>query len=324
MPSKLVNLGNHNQKNLVDCEPKGPQVSLLEKDPQVCGTDGDRVNDWTDDLSEKKIGLGQALRCDPMMTGNIVNDPLNPDNRKVVYRYSKGIRACDEAMTDMFKNMVVIDEDGKASVVPIIWASQERAVAWILQDNVRKDGSLVTDRIKLPLAAIYSNGVQFNQNRYIYHKAVDYMRYLRPDKKPGMTTDERYERDTIFGTAAGIPVDISYTLYVWTMYIEDMGQLLEQIYSKFSPMAYIQVRGVKWETAVKLNSSANNLDIEPGDQAKRVVKYEFNLTAETYIPQPLVREKAVLKQRVNFFNSVQAEQVTDVIDRLEIAVKELQ
>jgi hypothetical protein len=149
------------------------------------------------------------------------------------------------------------------------------------------------------------------------------MRSLRPDAKPGFTIKEKYERDTIFGIARGIPIDVSYTLYAWTLYIEDMNQILEQIILKFSPVAYIKVRGVPWETSVELVSTANNLDVEPGDQNVRVVKYEFSIKAETFIPQPIVRKKAVLKTITDVHNSVETDEITDVIARLEDAVGEL-
>ena len=103
-----------------------------------------------------------------------------------------------------------------------------------------------------------------------------------------------------------------------------MNQILEQILLKFSPIAYIRVRGVPWETGVKLDSIANNLDVEPGDQNIRVVKYQFNLTAETYIPQPITRRKAVLKTKTNVFNSTKQEEITEVLQRIDEAVEELQ
>lgn len=319
---KLISLGSQNAKSLQDCLPKGgiPE-RLMEQDPKKCG-DTPAKNDWVDELNRKKVGLGVGRQCDPMQAGQIVQD-INHPEPNVVYRYSKGLRACDEAMLDMFKGMVVLDEDGKAHPVPIIWASQERAVAAIMQDNYRKDDSLVVDRIRLPMMAIYSSNLQYNQQRYTYHKAVDHLNYMRKDGKPGMTVSERYDRDTVYSMARGLPIDISYTLYAWTLYLEDMNMLLEQIISKFSPIAYIEVRGVQWETAVKLNSIANNLVVEPGDQDLRVVKYEFNLTAETYIPQPLVRRKAVLKTKIDVFNSVEPEEMTEVMDRVEEAVEEL-
>ena len=193
----------------------------------------------------------------------------------------------------------------------------------MMQDNVRKDNSLVVDRIKLPMLAIYSSDLQFNQDRYTYHKALDWMRRYRPDRKPGFATNEKYERDTVFGTARGIPIDVGFTLYAWTLYIEDMNQIIEQLLLKFSPIAYIKVRGVPWETGVKLDSIANNLDVEPGDQNIRVVKYQFNLTAETYIPQPITRRKAVLKTKTNIFNSTEQKEITEVFNRLDDAVEEL-
>jgi hypothetical protein len=223
---------------------------------------------------------------------------------------------------DLFKDLIVIDEDGKAHKVPIIWGTQEKAVAAIIQDNVRKDNSLVVDRIRLPILAINSLDYQFNQSRYVYHQAVDYLRGL--DGKPSFTTNEKYERDTIFGVAKGIPIDISYSLYAWTLYIEDMNQILEQIILKFSPVAYIKVRGVTWEVQVKLDSISNNIETEPGDQAIRVVKFQFNLTAESYIPQPIVKKKAVLTQRIDITDGLREEEITEIVSRIEETVKEVE
>jgi hypothetical protein len=242
----------------------------------------------------------------------------------VLYRYSKSLRGCDEAMVDMFSKLVVIDEDGKAHKVPILWGTQERAVTWILQDNVRKDGSLVVERIRLPVLAIYSSGMDFDQTRYTYHKALDYMRRLRPDNKPGFTAKEKFERDTVFGVARGIPINKTYTLTAWTMYMEDMDQILEQIMLKFSPIAYIQVRGINWETAVNLDSIANNVDYEPGDQNQRIIKFEFNLTAKAYIPQPIVRNKSVLATKTDFYNNVNEDKITEALDKLEDSVDKIE
>jgi len=128
----------------------------------------------------------------------------------------------------------------------------------------------------------------------------------------------------VFGVARGLPVDISYTLIAWTLYLEDMNQILEQVFLKFSPIAYIRIRGVAWEVGVKLESVANNLETEPGDKQLRVIKFQFNIKAETYIPQPIVRRKAVLKTRVEFVDGMTEQDITRVIGRLEVAVKELE
>lgn len=279
---------------------------------------------WLEDATMNKLGNGSPALCDPQQSGHIINEQgMSPPNRNVVYRYAKSIRGTDEAMRDMFKDLVVIDEQGKAHNVPIIWGTQERAVAYILQENVRKDESLVVDRIRLPMLAIHSSDFNFNQDRYIYHKAIDYLRDPNNNFRPGFTTNERYEKDTIFGVTRGIPVDIGYTLYAWTLFEEDMNQILTQILTKFSPIAYIRVKGISWEIGVKLTSIANNLDYEPGDKAVRVFKYQFGFTAETFVAQPIVRKKSVLKTQVQITDGSKEEDICEVLTNLEQAVKEL-
>lgn len=322
---------NHPSKGLNECNDKSPIKYNPNQDemPDLCNldpTNSRNVNDetlnWLKDTTNKKVGLGAADMCDPMQKGAIINDVETPD-RSTIYRYSKAKRACDDGMRDLFTDIIVIDENGKAHPIPIIWGTKEKAVATILLDNVRKDETLVVDRIKLPMLAIHDVDISFASNRYVYHKALDYRRYLRNDNKPGVTINEKYDRDTIFGFARGIPVDISYTLYAWTLYQEDMNQILEQILLKFSQTAYIKITGVPYEVIVKLDSIANNLDYEPGDQAIRVLKYQFNMTTETFIPQPISRKKAVLKTKIDLVDGLNENEITEVMARLEETVKEL-
>lgn len=294
---------------------------FLESQKDVTGRD----MSWLEEATQDKMGQGESALCDPQMTGHIINEQgLSKPNRNTVYRYAKSIRGTDEAVMDLFRDVVVLDESGKAHQIPIIWATQEKAVSYILQENVRKDESLVVDRVRLPMLAINATQYNYNQNRYTYHKAIDYLRTYQNDWKPGFTVSERYERDTVFGVSRGIPIDIGYTLYAWTLYEEDMNQILTQIVTKFSPMAYIRVRGIAWEIGVKLDSIANNVDVEPGDQAVRVFKYQFSFTAESFVAQPIVKKKAVLKTRVEITDHPNEDDITEVLTRLEQAVKELE
>ena len=320
-----VNPGNYQNKKLNECNPISPaETSRMDSSaPRDCPGPEGLGNGWVERQSQSKVGIGREAQCDPMQTGQIVEDIKNPE-RDVLYRYSKSLRGCDEAMVDLFSNVVVIDEDGKAHKVPIVWGTQERAVAWILQDNVRKDGSLVVERIRLPMMAIYSSGMDFDQTRYTYHRALDYMRRLDPAGRPGLTSKEKYERDTVFGVARGVPVNKAYTLTAWTMYMEDIDQIIEQIVLKFSPVAYIRVRGVNWETVVNLDSIANNVDYEPGDQNQRIIKFEFSFTARTYIPQPMVRKKAVLATKIDLYDGVEEQRIAEVLGRIEESVENIE
>lgn len=334
-----TNNPNHQQGSLNNCSEKNSVGNInLDNSPNYCEKDSidnlrnpnDNTLNWLKDQTMKKTGFGARVDCDPMQRGQIINDIANPE-REVIYRYSKSIRGTDEAMLDMFKNLVVIDEDGKAWPIPIILGTPEKAVAAIVQDNVRKDETLVVDRIKLPMLALTQTGIEYDFERYTYHKALNYFRRSKIPNSgsdnpspPGFTIKEKYDRDTVFGVARGIPVNISYTVTAWTMYQEDMNQILEQVLTKFSQAAYIRVTGIPWEIIVVIESIANNVDQEPGDSAIKVIKYEFGITAKSYISQPISRKKAVLKARVDFVDGTTEEEITEILARVEQAVTELE
>jgi len=319
------------EPSLNPCNPKSPVINKLNLDPPW-GKRCDETQEptlrrvatgpasWLETDYMKKTGIGSRGDCDPMMTGNIKNDPQEPlttppHRGHIINRYSKAIRGCDEAVTDLFRDIIVFDENGKEHPVPIIFGPQEKAVAAIVQDNVRKDNTLVVDRIRLPFMAIHQNDMQFNQDRYTYSAAKRWSR--------SNYVNENKHRGTLFGVTRGIPVDISYSLWIWTLYIEDMNQIAEQIFLKFNPCAYINIRGVHWEIIVKFESSGNNTEVAPGDQAIRIIKMQFNMLAESYIPQPIERRKAVLSINQEFVNAVKDEDVTQVISRVKTTVKDL-
>ena len=321
----------NNEQSLNPCNDKSPLINKLIFDgpPTKCPSpEEETLKETSGNFSswfvpEGKTGIGQQANCDPMMTGQIVNDAAKP-NPQVGYRYARSIRGADEAVMDLFRNIIVIDENGKQHPVPIIWGTQEKAVAFVIQENTRKDNTLVVDRIRLPLLAINQSDIQFNQDRYTYSAAKNLGRSTTLDGKPGFTIDEKgKERSTIFGITRGIPVDISYTLYCWTLYLEDMNQILEQIFLKFNPVAYINVRGIWWEVIVRLESVGNNIESEAGDQSIRVIKFQFNMTAETYISQPIERKKAVLKMTEEYVDAVNDEDITSVLSKIETSIKEL-
>lgn len=303
---KIVNLGNNPSSNV--CNDISPvSEDLREKVGKFC--EGNEEDPCQELGRNKKVGIN--ANCDPMQSGSIINEMTNSPT-KIINRYSNAIRGCDQGMLSLFKNLVVLDEDGKAHPVPIIYGSQEKAVAYVMQNNVRKDNTLVVDRPTLPLLAIHQSDMSFNQARYIYHKA----------QRHPVTSQELFAKNTIFGIARGIPIDVGYTLYAWTLFLEDMNQILEQILLKFSPMSYINIQGIPWEIGVKLDSMANNIDTEAGDQNVRVVKYQFNFTVETYIPQPITRNRTVLKMKTDIYNSVNEEEIITNFNRDEIGTNE--
>lgn len=326
MPNTPQNM-NHQEKQINPCAdpsllslsnnidpPPGMDCHMSPDNQNDINTHG--ASDWLQDNFISNLGNGSANNCDPMQAGKIVNEPASELNENTIYRYSKALRGTDEGVMDLFRNIVVIDEDGKAVQVPIIWATQERAVAAILQKNVRKDETLVVDRIILPMMAISSTGYEFDTKRYTYHQAMSYVDAYT-GREPNKS-EKFSNRSTLFGIGRGIPINISYTMYAWTMQLEDMNQIFEQIVTKFSLVAYIKVRGVLQEVIVKLDSIASNLNTEPGDAAQRVIKFQFGLTAETFVPMPAKIYDSLIKVvKTDLVNSVDEDKITKIMAKIE-------
>jgi hypothetical protein len=305
---------------LNNCQPRAPLPQSQNIDPPPsCPVDPNNQNNVPDTFeswesiktADQNIGLGTDRNCDPIQTGAIVND-LRPPTDNTIYRYSKTIRATDEACMDLFRKLVVIDEDGVAHQVPIIWGTQDRAVAFVAQQNTKTGDTLVVNRLRLPLLAISQTGIEYAKDKYIYHGNVDW-RFRKGGKN--------IVQDTIFGTTWGIPLNVTYNLLAWTLHLEDMNQITEQVITKFSPVAYIKVRGVNWEPIVTLESITNNLDFEPGDAKLRVIKFQYTIKALTWLQQPLLKRKTVLNIPIEFTNSGLSETSTEIIGRQDVGVK---
>ena len=67
----------------------------------------------------------------------------------------------------------------------------------------------------------------------------------------------------------------------------------------------------------------NKLSIIQTGTALRIIKFQINMTAETYVAQPIIRKKAVLETRIEIVNSTVEENITEVIQRIETSVKEI-
>ena len=326
---KRINIGTHSRQSLHPCNAKPviPERISVEH-PQRCGAECEMespnaakdIYGLLNRIESINANYGQSANLDPMMSGKIVPDPENPDGR-VINFYPQGFRGSDQAMEKMFEDMVVIDDDGKAFLVPIIWGTQEDAVAAMLGPNVRDDETQVVTRPRLPMLCIYEADWELDRERYTYHYAWDLGRTIERNWKPGFTLNEDQPRDTVLGFARGIPVNIKYTLTAWTWFLEDMNQIATQVLLKTVPQGYIRVRGVQWEIPVEFDGMGNNLETEPAEGQQRVVKFQFNLTVKTYIPQPIHRRKAVLKAKLDFVNSLKEEELSQVLERLEEVVR---
>lgn len=246
-----------------------------------------------------KTGNNKSRSINPEIQKPKLYQPTIDINRQYVFGYTKSIRNCDKAVTDLFKDIIVINlDDESLHEVPIIWGNQEKAVAYVFGEQFaknpeRKQKGLV-DRIILPIISLYGSNISFDSSRYVYHEATQWS-----SSGKGFFGNEKKPFDTRFGFTKGIPINRSYTLNIWTKYNEHLTQITEQIFLKFSPIAYIQIDGVSWETWVELDGHTDNTDTQVGNEAIRLYKANFALTAKTHAIQPIKRAKTVHETKIS-------------------------
>lgn len=85
-----------------------------------------------------------------------------------------------------------------------------------------------------------------------------------------------------------VPVDISYKIYVWTKYVQDMDQITEQIIRTFNPSIEV-VTSTNNTTKAFLESEEDLSETTLGDGSDRILRKAFNIRVESYIPSPKFR-----------------------------------
>lgn len=84
-------------------------------------------------------------------------------------------------------------------------------------------------------------------------------------------------------TLAPRPININYKINIWVKNMEEFDQITAQIYSKFNPALNIRIP-TQFKTQAYLGEVKDISVTNTGDREDRVLRKEFNISVETYIP----------------------------------------
>lgn len=211
-------------------------------------------------------------------------------NSQYIKRYQRFFRKCDRAMLKLFYDLSVMDDEMTLFSVPIIIGTMEKAVVAMIGNSSRKDDSAQFLRVRLPLMSLIPGEPVLDWARYTYHEAFAWDNY-KSEKKP---------YDVVYGKTRGIPINRSYRLMVWTKYMEDMNQILEQIILKFSQTANLIIPGVFFDSLVFVESISTTWGDEVGSQDLMVLRADIDMALQTYLPQPIRRAKTIHEVKIEF------------------------
>lgn len=224
------------------------------------------------------------------------------------YFYNKVIWTHIAAFADVFNEMSVLvyDKDGKAigyKPVPVILSAKEKVVSMILHQNNTKEVRAIEHY--LPLLSISWKGISRNTER---------QRGQREKRKILIDYEDPNEPQVIYDLQT-VPYDLSLELTIWTKYMDDMAQILENILPFFNPEAPISLyeRGIGIERQVKVALESVNLnfvtDLQDTDRRVLQSNLSYKMECNFYKPQgpitkPVRRITVLLGGENNNGNSI--------------------
>jgi hypothetical protein len=186
----------------------------------------------------------------------------------------------DYAMMSYLEDSLLptLDDNGKALKIPVIYGNSER---W---KNARKDGVYRDNkgRIQLPLMILRRTSIAKDDTMPMLNRHVSYQSVTKYSK------DNRYDRFTALGGNVKpkyeiynilMPeyIDVSYECMVWTNYIEQLNEVVEQL--NFAGTYWGDKNGFKFRTGI----SDFNIVNEVGEGTERINRVEFTLAVKAHL-----------------------------------------
>jgi hypothetical protein len=199
-------------------------------------------------------------------------DTREGDIRKEIYKmtqaknnisfiYKESLRS----MIASFNDVGYIDSEEKFNSIMCIHANAERAIAKLKQEN----------NIILPIISVGQTTSDNDSAR---------------QKTESLLVNEKYwdaKKNKAYRILSLAPraVNVKYQVNIWTKYMSDMDQILEQIRLKFNPEMQVPT---EFSTLAKayLDSEDDVGQITVSDKQDRVLKKTMNIVLRTYIPSP--------------------------------------
>ena len=199
-------------------------------------------------------------------------DTREGDVRKLLYEMTQAKQNISFIYKESLRSMIAsfndvgyIDSEEKFNSIKCVHANAERAIAKLKQEN----------NIILPILSIAQTISANDNERQKTESLLVHEKYWDAEKY-------RAIRVLSFAPRA---VNIRYQLNIWTKYMADMDQILEQVRLKFNPEMQVPT---EFSTLAKayLDSEEAVGQVTATDKEDRILKKQMNIVLRTYIPNP--------------------------------------
>lgn len=212
--------------------------------------------------------------------------------------YNRTIRKVVVAFGTLFNDITLqrytLDGATKKEVfrVPLSYGSKEKYLTRITSDpNLTKSVATVVPRISFELT-----GMSYDTSR----KQVSTLQNFSANTATGIRTQY-----------SPIPYNFDFSMSIYVRNTEDGTQILEQILPFFTPdfnvtVDFLPSMDQKYDMPVLLNSVANEVDYEGDMLSTRLIIWNLEFTAKSYIWPPVKSGKIIRQANTSIFIDTQS------------------
>ena len=168
-------------------------------------------------------------------------------------------------LIEKMKTVQYLDSEEKAQDVNVFFANPERAIAKMKEDR----------NFKLPLMSISIDDIDEDKDR----------RKTSSNLEISTVWDVKKQRAVRIISKAAKPINLSFTINIWSKYLEDLNQIIESVMLMFNPSMDFKTKDSSNSQAF-IQQVTDNSVMSVGDQKDRVIRKMVIITAEAYLSNP--------------------------------------
>tara|TARA_R110000822_G_scaffold4185_1_gene18035 strand:- start:2216 stop:4915 length:2700 start_codon:yes stop_codon:yes gene_type:complete len=168
-------------------------------------------------------------------------------------------------LIEKMKTVQYLDSEEKAQDVNVFFANPERAIAKMKEDR----------NFKLPLMSISIDDIDEDVDR----------RKTSSNLEISTVWDVKKQRAIRIVSKAAKPINLSFTINIWSKYLEDVNQIIESVMLMFNPSMDFKTKDSSNSQAF-IQQVTDNSVMSVGDQKDRVIRKMIIITAEAYLSNP--------------------------------------
>lgn len=210
----------------------------------------------------KQLSHAQGGRSN-ILTGGPVVDPTDVEDFLI-----PGFHALDGAMKMYWSGMRVPTRDAYRFCRMKVAGGDKSLLIW--RDDI------VNGRVRLPVASLNRTKIEFNKDRFSPPYLSMAMKY--PNRRG----------DRVLLVYRPTPWLVEYQMSLWTEHKRDAEFVKFQVLTRFNPLAVFRMSDghLQGDITLRFGGAADQSEKEaPADQG-RLVKYDFTMTAEAWLPLP--------------------------------------